>query len=57
MGTLTRLTNQFRAILLERGTTIAQGRRKLEQAVEALLADPDFMAGSRIACGDVGGMA
>ncbi|RWM64902.1 MAG: IS110 family transposase, partial [Mesorhizobium sp.] len=45
VGARTTLTNQLRAILLERGTTIAQGRRKLEQAVEALLADPDFMAG------------
>lgn len=44
VGARTTLTNQLRAILLERGTTIAQGRRKLEQAV-ALLADPDFMAG------------
>lgn len=48
VGARTTLTNQLRAILLERGTTIAQGRCKLEQAVEALLADPDFMAGSRI---------
>lgn len=48
VGARTTLTNQLRAILLERGTTIAQGRRKLEQAVDALLADPDFMAGSRI---------
>lgn len=45
VGARTTLTNQLRAVLLERGTTIAQGRRKLEQAVEALLADPDFMAG------------
>lgn len=44
----TTLTNQLRAILLERGTTIPQGRRKLEQAVDALLADADFMAGNRV---------
>ncbi len=48
MGARTTLTNELRAILLERGTTIAQGRCKLEQAVEALLVDPDLMAGSRI---------
>lgn len=42
------LTNQLRAILLERGTVIAQRRHKLEQAVDALLADPDFMSGSRV---------
>ncbi len=28
--------------------TITRGRRKLEQAVDARLADPDFMAGNRI---------
>lgn len=48
IGARTTLTNQLRAILLERGTTIAQRRRKLEQAVDALLADPDFMPDSRI---------
>ncbi len=48
VGAHTTLTNQLRAILLERGTTIPQGRRKLEQAVDALLADPEFMAGNRI---------
>lgn len=48
VGARTNLINQLRAILLERGTTIAQGRRKLEQAIHALLADPDFMTDSRI---------
>lgn len=48
VGARTTLTNQLRAILLERGTVVPQGRRKLEQAVNALLADPDFMAGNRI---------
>lgn len=48
VGARTTLTNQLRAILLERGTTIAQRRSKLEQAVDALLADPGFMADSRI---------
>ena len=44
----TNLTNQLRAILLERGMTIAQGRRKLEHVVDMQLADPNFMANSRI---------
>lgn len=44
----TTLTNQLRAILLERGTIIPQGRRQLEKALEALLADAGFMAGNRI---------
>jgi transposase len=48
VGARTTLTNQLRAILLERGTVIAQRRHKLEQAVDALLADPTFLAGSRI---------
>jgi transposase len=48
VGARTTLINQLRAILLERGTTIPQGRRKLEQAVDALLGDPEFMAGNRI---------
>ena len=48
VGARTNLTNQLRAILLERGTTIAQGRRKLEHVVDMQLADPNFMANSRI---------
>ena len=48
VGARTNLTNQLRAILLERGTTIAQGLRKLEQALDALLANSEFMAGNRI---------
>lgn len=48
VGARTNLTNQLRAILLERGTIIAQGRRKLEQALDALLANSEFMAGNRI---------
>ena len=37
VGERTALTNQLRAILLERGITIAQGRRKLEQHLAAML--------------------
>lgn len=48
VGTRTNLINQLRAILLERGVTIAQGRRKLERSVDALIADPEFMPDSRI---------
>ncbi|RWL85756.1 MAG: transposase [Mesorhizobium sp.] len=48
VGARTTLINQLRAILLERGTTIAQRQRTLERTVDVLLADPDFMTGSRI---------
>lgn len=37
----TSLINQLRAILLERGMTFPVGRRKLEQGVDALLAEGD----------------
>lgn len=40
VGERTALINQLRAILLERGITVAQGRRKLEQHLAAMLA-PD----------------
>jgi hypothetical protein len=40
------------AILLERGITIAQGCSKLEQTIDALLADPAFMPGNRLLGGD-----
>lgn len=39
VGSRTTLTNQMRALLLERGVTIAQGRRKFERAIDAMLAD------------------
>ncbi len=48
VGTRTNLINQLRAILLERGVTIARGRRKLERSIDALIADPEFMPDSRI---------
>src|SRR6516162_4458394 len=37
VGERTALINQLRAILLERGITVAQGRHKLEQHITALL--------------------
>ena len=40
--------NQLRAILFERGHAIAQGRRRLELAVEAMLADPDLALSGRM---------
>jgi transposase len=39
VGGRTALINQLRAILLERGITVPQGRRKLEVYLEALLAE------------------
>lgn len=41
VGQRTSLMNQMRSILLERGIVAAQGRRKLLDALEALLSDPD----------------
>src|ERR671916_658304 len=41
VGERTALLNQLRAILLERGFTAPQGRRKLEQALAGLLDDAD----------------
>ena len=40
MGERTALINQLRAVLLERGITVAQGRRRLEQYL-ALALDSD----------------
>src|SRR3977135_1736436 len=37
VGERTALLNQLRAVLMERGITIAQGRRKLEQHLTAML--------------------
>ena len=44
----TTLINQLRAILLERGILIAKGRRKLEQALHELLAEPDLAISGRM---------
>lgn len=47
VGERTALINQLRAILLERGITIAKGRRKLELGLEQLLAG-EMAIGRRI---------
>ena len=41
VGVRRTLINQLRAILFERGISVAQGRKKLERAVEEMLAAPD----------------
>jgi len=48
VGARRTLVNQLRAILFERGHAIAQGRRRLELAVEAMLADPDLALSGRM---------
>lgn len=48
VGARRTLLNQLRAILFERGHAIAQGRRKLELAVDGMLADPDFPLSRRV---------
>jgi transposase len=42
------LLNQLRALLLERGHIFPQGRRKLEQALDALVDDPTFAVSPRM---------
>jgi transposase len=44
VGERTALINQLRAILLERGVTVAQGRRKLEQHLATMLDDDNEAA-------------
>ena len=49
VGERTALINQLRAVLLERGTTIPQGRRKLEQHLEAMrVSESDHSLSPRI---------
>lgn len=48
VGARTSLINQIRAVLLERGLTVAQGRRKFEKAVDEMLADEASLAPGRI---------
>jgi len=48
VGARRTLVNQLRAILFERGHAIAQGRHRLELAVEAMLADPDLALSGRM---------
>ena len=38
------MINQLRAILLERGIVIAQGRRNLEHELDAMLCEEDGLA-------------
>src|SRR5260221_8645684 len=42
VGERTALLNQLRAVLLERGIAIPQGRRKLEQRLDAMLGAPEW---------------
>jgi transposase len=42
VGERTALINQLRAVLLERGIVVPQGRRKLERYVDALLAEEEI---------------
>ncbi|MFZ0495242.1 MAG: IS110 family transposase [Methylocella sp.] len=44
VGERTALINQLRAILLERGTVIAQGRRNLERELDAMLREEQGLA-------------
>jgi transposase len=48
VGARTTLINQMRAILLERGITAAQGRRKFEKAVDAMIADEASLVPGRL---------
>ena len=48
VGTRTRLINQMRAILLERGLTFAKGRRKFEIGLDTLLDDAGADVSQRI---------
>jgi len=48
VGMRTMLMNKLRAILLERGLTFPQGRRKFETAIGALMTNPEAQIGARI---------
>src|SRR6201999_2152264 len=48
VGERTALINQLRAVLLERGITVPQGRRKLEQYLAAFLADGEVRLNARM---------
>ena len=48
VGARTTLINQMRAILLERGMTFAQGRRKFEKALDTMLDDDSPLAPGRV---------
>ena len=44
------MINQVRSVLLERGITVAQGRRKLEKQLPGILADESLGLSIRIRC-------
>ena len=48
VGERTALINQLRAVLLERGITVPQGRRKLAQHLAAFLADEEVLLSARV---------
>lgn len=48
VGEWTALLNQLRAVLMERGITIAQGRRKLEQHFTAMLAGDEVRLSRKV---------
>jgi transposase len=48
VGARRTLLNQLRAVLFERGHAFAQGRRALELAVDAMLADPEVALSPRL---------
>jgi transposase len=48
VGARTTLINQIRAVLLERGITAAQGRRKFEKALDGILTDEASPVAGRI---------
>ena len=48
VGERTALLNQLRAVLMERGITIAQGRRKLEQHLTAMLEGDEVRLSRRV---------
>jgi len=48
VGERTALINQLRAVLLERGTIVPQGRRKLERHLEILLAEDKAQISPRV---------
>jgi transposase len=48
VGARTTLINQLRALLLERGATFPQGRRKFEIGLDAMLADAERLPPGRI---------
>jgi transposase len=48
VGVRTALINQMRAVLLERGIIVAQGRRKFEKALDEMFADDALFSPGRL---------